>query len=106
MGSINGGLVFCPFLLKEKYQKFKADIMGLRTWRVWSVSPSNRPSPMSAGPARPSRSRVGHPAVKGCWSKSPMSSRLPDPLEGRQSRGLRRIEIVSIFAVASRLIKT
>ena len=35
-----------------------------------------------------------------------MSSRLPDPLEGRQSRGLRRIEIVSIFAVASRLIKT
>ena len=34
MGSINGGLVFCPFLLKEKYQKFKADIMGLRTWRA------------------------------------------------------------------------
>ena len=51
--------------------------MGLRTRRVWSVSPSNRPSPMSAGPARPSRSRVGHPAVKGCWSKSPMSSRQP-----------------------------
>ena len=48
-------VVSCPFVLKQKDQKFKADIIGPNTR-------CGRFPAMSAGPARPTRSVFGVPA--------------------------------------------
>ncbi len=61
----------CPFVLKQKDQKFKADIIG-------PTAQCGRFPAMSAWPARPAQSGVGVPGPTGLYSR-PQPHRGLDP---------------------------
>ena len=91
MAGIYGcGCIFPSLLLDEKSKIRRSEASqwteesrptsrAYRTWRPWLVSPSNHPSPMSAGPTRPTRSVFGVPTHGICCYRFLSLRRTPTP---------------------------